>query len=172
MPFQLGQRSLAYSVHVDPVLMNVVRGAIARSTVDFGMTEGQSRTVAEQQEKVRRGVSRVRPGPGARHMIQPDGYSKAVDLVPWIDGRFQWGDGNWRVRRADGVVVDAFFEIAAAMVGAARDAGVRLRWGAVWDRNTDTLPTSPAGLRAELEAYKVRHAGPDFLDGPHWELPL
>ncbi len=172
MTFQLGARSLAHAAHVDPRLMTVVHLAIARSTVDFGCTEGQSRTRAEQQRKVDQGVSHVRPGPGARHMIQPDGFSKAIDLVPWIDGRFQWGDGNWRVRRSDGVVVDAFFEIAAAMVSAAQESATNLRWGALWDRRTDDLPLDPVELRRELERYKARHAGPDFLDGPHWELPL
>ena len=26
------------------------------------------------------------------------------------------------------------------------------------------------GLADAIEAYKARHAGPDFLDGPHFEL--
>lgn len=89
MTYALGSRSLSFCAHVDPKLMAVVKRAIAICPVDFGMTEDQSRTVAQQAAKVAAGVSHVRPGPAARHMIQPDGFSKAVDLVPWIDGRFQ-----------------------------------------------------------------------------------
>jgi len=50
--FVLGSRSLAFSAHVDPRLMAVVKRAIAISPVDFGMTEDQSRTVAQQAAKV------------------------------------------------------------------------------------------------------------------------
>ena len=169
MTFSLGQRSLTFSAHVDPKLMAVVQHAIALSTVDFGMTEDQSRTVAQQAAKVAAGVSHVRPGPAARHMIQPDGFSKAVDLVPWVDGRFQWGDGQWRVTTASGAVLTPFFDIAAAMRQAAIDMGVTLRWGAVWDRKLNDIQ---GDLKTEVERYKARHAGPDFLDGPHFEIPL
>jgi len=172
MTYALGARSIAFSAHVDPALMAVVRSAISVSEIDFGMTEDQSRTVAQQAAKVAAGVSHVRPGPAARHMIQPDGFSKAVDLVPWVDGRFQWGDGQWRIHTADGRTLDAFFAIAAAMRQAAIAHKTKIRWGAVWDRALNDLPADAAGLRAEVERYKARHAGPDFLDGPHFELPL
>jgi hypothetical protein len=123
MTYALGSRSLSFCAHVDPKLMAVVKRAISICPVDFGMTEDQSRTVAQQAAKVAAGVSHVRPGPAARHMIQPDGYSKAVDLVPWVDGRFQWGDKNWKVHTADGRTLDPFFDIAAAMVASCNAAG-------------------------------------------------
>lgn len=169
MTYVLGSRSLSFCAHVDPKLMAVVKRAISICPVDFGMTEDQSRTVAQQAAKVAAGVSHVRPGPAARHMIQPDGYSKAVDLVPWVDGRFQWGDGQWRVTTASGAVLMPFFDIAAAMRTAAIEAGVEIRWGAVWDKRLNAIA---GDLKAEVERYKQRHAGPDFLDGPHFELPI
>lgn len=171
MPHALGSRSLSFAHHVDPNLMAVVNLAITRSAIDFGCTEDQSRTVAQQLAKVAAGVSHVRPGPAARHMIQPDGYSKAVDLVPWADGRFQWGDNQWRVT-VGGVVHYAFAEIAEAMRSAAVELHTRVRWGAVWDRNLNDLPAGVPAMRQAIEAYKARHAGSDFLDGPHFELPL
>lgn len=169
MTYALGARSLSFSAHVDPKLMAVVKRAIAICSVDFGMTEDQSRTVAQQAAKVAAGVSHVRPGPAARHMIQPDGFSKAVDLVPWVDGRFQWGDGQWRVTTASGVILRPFFSIAVAMRDAAIEAGLALRWGAVWDRKLNDIQ---GDLKTEVERYKARHAGPDFLDGPHFEIPF
>lgn len=171
MTYALGSRSLSFCAHVDPKLMAVVKRAIAICPVDFGMTEDQSRTVAQQAAKVAAGVSHVRPGPAARHMIQPDGFSKAVDLVPWIDGRFQWGDKNWKVHTADGRTLDPFFDIAAAMVASCKASGTVLRWGGCW-ASSATLPATAAELRAAVMAYNQRHAGPDFNDLPHWEIAL
>jgi len=170
MPFALGQRSLTRSAHVDPKLMAVVALAIAGSPVDFGMTEDQSRTAEEQLKKFNDGVSKIRPGPAARHMIQPDGYSKAVDLVPWIDGKFQWGDGQWRVTTQAGLVMRPFFDIAAAMQAAAIKLHTPIRWGAIWDRVLNDLNPGAHALALQMEDYKARHPGPDFLDGPHFEL--
>lgn len=170
MSFKFSQRSLNRAKRVDPKLMKVATRALAICGVDFGITEEQSRTAAEQQKKFDRGVSKVRPGPKAKHMIQPDGFSKGLDLVPFIDGAFQWGDAQWNVRTRAGKVIAPFYEIAAAMRQAAIEQGVTIRWGAVWDRALNDLPEGPQAMRAAVEAYKVRHAGPDFLDGPHFEL--
>lgn len=168
MAFTFGRRSLAFSQHVDPRLMAVAATALGMSTVvDFGMTEEQSRTVAEQRAKVAAGVSKTM---ASKHMIQPDGFSKALDLVPWVDGRFQWGDQLWRVTTADGRILRPFLEIAAVMAHAAQHLAVPIRWGGVWDRKLNDLAPDPVAIGLELEAYKVRHAGADFLDGPHFEL--
>jgi len=168
--FTFSSRSRQRAQFVDPDLMTVAERALAASAVDFGFTEDQSRTKAEQQKKFDTGVSKVRPGPNARHMIQADGYSKAIDAVPFIDGKFQWGDGQWRVKTVAGATVEPFYEIAAAMRDAAISTGVRVRWGAVWDRVLNDLPAGAAAMKAAVEAYKVRHPGPDFLDGPHFEI--
>jgi peptidoglycan L-alanyl-D-glutamate endopeptidase CwlK len=167
MAYAFSERSLSRCTHVDPRLMAVARLAIAASPVDFGMTEEQSRTVAQQAQKVRDGFSKTMD---SKHKIQPDGHSKALDLVPWVDGRFQWGDGQWRVRKASGEIIHPFHEIALAMRAAAMDLKYPVRWGAVWDRRLDELPGDLAGMMAAVEAYKVRHPGADFLDGPHFEL--
>lgn len=167
MPFAFGARSRSFSTHVDPRLMAVAIMALAASPVDFGLTEEQSRTVAEQAAKVRAGFSKTMD---SRHMIQPDGFSKALDLVPWVDGRFQWGDGLWRVTTAQGRVLRPFLDIAAAMQAAARELDTPVRWGGVWDVKLNDLPTGALALGLAIEAYKQRHAGPDFLDGPHFEL--
>lgn len=168
--FTFSSRSRTRAQFVDPALMGVAEDALAISAVDFGFTEDQSRTKAEQQRKFDTGVSKVRPGPKARHMIQADGYSKAIDAVPFVDGKFQWGDPQWRIKTASGAVIEPFYEIAAAMREAAIKRGVRVRWGAVWDRVLNDLPAGAAAMKAAVEAYKVRHVGADFLDGPHFEI--
>jgi len=95
--------------------------------------------------------------------------SRALDLVPYVGGAFTWGDSMWRVQIGTELVYP-FHEIAAAMRSASIEKGLDLIWGAVWDRKLRELPGDVAGLRQAVEAYKVRHPGPDFLDGPHFEL--
>lgn len=168
MSFRFSQRSLDRCRNVDARLIAVAVIALSKSKVDFGITEEQSRTVAEQAEKVRRGVSKTM---NSKHVI-PAGavVSSALDLVPYVNGRFDWGDDQWRVTLANGTKVDAFYEIAAAMRDAAVCAGVRIRWGGVWDRTLNDLPAGAAAMKAAVQDYKVRHDGVDFLDGPHFEI--
>ena len=167
MAYRLGAKSRANLIGVHPRLADLIPAALARCRVDFGITERQVRTVAEQREKVRQGVSKTMK---SRHLVKADGFGHAVDLVPWIDGRFQWGDNQWRVTTAAGVVLEPFFDIAAALQDVAIEADVALTWGAVWDLPLNRLQRGPKGLKAALQAYKVRHPGPDFVDGPHFEL--
>lgn len=171
MTFALGKTSLSRCTHVNPRLMRVVHAAIARSPVDFGITEEQSRTVAEQQHKIDQGVSFLKDPRNGRHVIPLGGqWSRAIDLVPWVDGRFQWGDDHWRVKTADGRVLEPFFDIAAAMRSASIELAEPLIWGGIWDQQLRDLPEDAKGIAQALEDYKRRHSGPDHLDGPHFEL--
>lgn len=170
MSYRFSQRSLDRARNVDARLIAVAVIGLTKSKVDFGITEEQSRTYAEQAEKVRRGVSQTMT---SKHMI-PQGktVSTALDLVPYIDGQFQWGDQHWRVTTKAGAVLEPFYEIAAAMREAAICAGVQVKWGGCWKVLND-LPAGAAAMKAAVEAYKVerRRAGKSaFLDGPHFEI--
>ncbi len=171
MSFRFSKRSMDRARSVDPRLMAVATGALARSSVDFGLTEEQSRTWAEQAEKVRRGVSRTM---NSKHIIPQGGeFSTALDLVPYIDGVFTWGDNQWRVKTKAGPVIEPFYEIAAAMREVAVALGVTIIWGGVWDRKLNDLPPGAAAMKAAVEAYKARRkaaGGTTLLDGPHFEL--
>jgi len=59
MGFRFSKRSMDRARAVDPLLMAVAVIALNRCAVDFGITEEQSRSLNEQAEKVRRGVSRT-----------------------------------------------------------------------------------------------------------------
>lgn len=83
---------------VDPRLAGLVAPALARSLVDFGVQEEQSRTWDEQAEKVRRGVFKTM---NSTYVIKPGKtHSTGIDLVPWIDKRWQWGDAQRRLKTA------------------------------------------------------------------------
>src|SRR5205823_5623646 len=107
------------------------------------------RTIETQRAYMKRGVTRTM---NSRHLT-----GDAVDLVPWVEGTPRW---EWPV----------IYPIAVAMQTAAKAEGVALRWGGVWDRKLAELPTDAAGIKRAVEEYCVRHPGPDFLDGPHYEL--
>lgn len=151
--FVLGERSRAKLVGVHPHLVAVVERAIQLTTQDFSVTDGL-RTLEQQKRLVASGNSKTMR---SMHLAQSDGYSHAVDLVPYANGATRW---DWSLIRP----------VVLAVRAAAIEVGVPLVWGSVWDRKLNDLPGDIAGLNAAIEAYKVRHAGPDFLDGPHYQM--
>lgn len=150
MTYSLGATSLAHLQGVHPDLVRVVNRAITTTTQDFTVMEG-CRTVAEEAKHVADGTSHT------MHSRHIGGF--AVDLVPWINGAAVW---DW----------PAIYHIAAAMRGAAMVENVPIRWGGCWDRRLAELPGDAAGIEMAETAYRQRHPGPDFLDGPHYELPM
>lgn len=148
MGYKLGLRSLLRLQGVNPKLVAVVKRAIEISEVDFSVIEGV-RTMAKQQEYYRTGASQTLQ---SKHLT-----GNAVDLAPYISGaiRFEW---------------EPIFRIACAMDQAATEQGVRLRWGGVWDRIMTEYGGSPSAMRKAVDDYCRRHPGPDFIDGPHYEM--
>lgn len=171
MGHRFSKRSIDRAREVDPLLMAVAAVALSRSSVDFGLTEEQSRSHAEQAEKVRRGVSRTMD---SAHVIKPGAsFSTGLDLVPYVDGVFTWGDDHWRVKTKAGAVIEPFYEMASVMREAAIVVGVRLVWGGAWDRVLNDLPAGPAAMKAAVEGYKARRKAMGksaLLDGPHFEI--
>lgn len=140
--FSLGATSRARLKGVHPQLVRVVELAIERSRVDFTVLEGV-RTPQRQAELYAQG--RTKPGKivtwtlKSNHFVRADGFGHAVDLAPWpID----W-EGPARFPKFDA--------IAEAMFDAARELGVKIRWGADWDQDG-----------------KPRERGES--DSPHFEL--
>lgn len=164
MPHALSATSLSRAARVEPRLVAVAVAACPKSKVDFGLQQEQSRTIAESQANIDRGVSALKRAEDSRHVIQRGAtLSDALDLVAWVGGKFVWEP--W----------DLYFEIAAAMQLAAIELGVPVVWGAIWDRRLNDLPLGAAALRLEVEAYKARRrklrpGKAVFLDGPHFQL--
>jgi len=150
MAYKLGAGSLAKLNGVEPRLRLVVERAIGLASQDFTVMEGL-RSAERQRELYAKGSSKTL---ASKHLKQADGYGHAVDLVPWVDGRAVWDLGRCGV-------------VAEAVRQAAQDLGVGIRWGCAWD--VDLRATSGKGADV-MGAYARRHAGSDFLDGPHYEL--
>jgi peptidoglycan LD-endopeptidase CwlK len=147
--FKFGERSEKELQGVHPDVVRVARRALELTEVDFAVTDGL-RTREEQVELVRTGASKTM---NSKHLPQADGRGHAVDLTPYLNGKPRW---EWPL----------VFKVARAVRQAARELGVEMVWGATWDRVLNRLPED---LEAEVEAYKKRHPGPDFLDGPHYQ---
>lgn len=149
MTYSLGKKSLDRLSGVHPDLVAVVKRAIEITEQDFAVHEGV-RSRARQEQLFRAGASKTMD---SRHIT-----GHAVDLVPYVGGQLRW---EWK----------PIFSIAVAVDRAATELGVPIRWGGVWDRLMTEYGGSPAAMQKEVDAYCARHPGPDFIDGPHFELP-
>mgnify|MGYP001941353691 FL=1 len=136
MSYQLSKRSLSRLAGVDDKLVAVVKRAIEISDVDFMVLEGvrskeqcminygKGRTAAQCSAK---GVPAKYANPSAAKVTWLNNpfaskhcEGKAVDLVPYpVD----WND------------LKKFDLIAQAMLQAAKELGVPVRWGADWNNN-------------------------------------
>lgn len=81
----------------------------------FGLTCGV-RTLEEQKVLVKKGASKTLK---SRHIPAPNGYSHAVDVVAFIDGKIRW---DWPL----------YDKIAKAMKAAAKSEKVPIEWGGDW----------------------------------------
>jgi len=110
MSFRLSSRSRARLVGVHPALIAVVEAAIARTRVDFMITEGL-RTAERQAALVKAGASRTTR---SRHLT-----GHAVDVAALVEGQVRW---DWPL----------YGRIAEAFKAAALDLKTPLIWGGDW----------------------------------------
>lgn len=106
----LSRRSRDRLVGVHPALIAVVEAAIARTPIDFMVTEGL-RTRERQAALVKAGASRTM---ASRHLS-----GHAVDVCALIDGKVRW---DWPL----------YPRIAGAFKAAALERGTPLIWGGDW----------------------------------------
>lgn len=148
--YYLSQRSKNRLQGVHPDLVAVVRRAIQITGRDFSVSEGL-RSRQRQATLVAKGKSQTM---NSRHLT-----GHAVDLLPYPFN----GDMDF-----DGVPSiedwDEYMPVADAMIQAAKELNVPLRWGGNW-RIKDVRQWD--GTAQELhEAYPG-----NFPDGPHYEIP-
>ncbi len=155
MSYKLGQRSLERLEGVDERMVAVVKSAIHRTKVDFGVVCGL-RTIEEQRELVAKGASQTMK---SKHL---DGV--AVDLMAYVGSRASWE-------------LALYDDIADAMKEAAKDLGIAICWGAAWSTIDHPYPLDICAWEGTMEeamkAYvkKKSDAGKRaFIDGPHFEL--
>lgn len=151
--FTLGDKSEAELKGVHPRLVAVVRRAIQLTAQDFTVHDGV-RTLEQQRANLVAGTSKTLD---SKHLAQADNFGHAVDLVPWVGGKPRW---EW----------PAIYPIAAAMRRAAEELATPLTWGGAWDIPFLSIGPTAGDMEKAVQAYTQRHPGPDFIDGPHYQL--
>ena len=148
MTYKLGNRSKERLEGVDERLQAVVRSAIGQSSQDFSVICGL-RTIEEQRKLVAKGASQTMK---SKHI---DGL--AVDLAAYENGI------RWELNLYD--------EIADAMREAARDCGVKIRWGAAWhiDDFGAYKGTAEEAMNEYIDLRRSQGRRP-FIDAPHFEI--
>lgn len=134
MSYRLSQRSLDRLIGVDPKLVAVVKRAIELSPIDFMVLEGVR---TREQCMINYGKGRTASQCQAKGV--PAKYAQpSVAKVTWLNNPFA-------SKHCDGKAVDLvpypvdwqdlkkFDAIAKAMLQAAKELGVPVRWGADWD---------------------------------------
>lgn len=158
MTYILGKRSRSNLEKVHPVLVQLVEEAIKITTQDFTVLDG-IRTVEEQKEYVRRGVSKTMR---SNHLPKSDGLGYAVDLVPYINGQPRW---EWVPT----------CHVCFAMARVANQHKVPIRWGGNWQLispNRLSTYSDPEAIMEQVERYvaeRKRKRLSAFIDGPHFE---
>lgn len=152
--FSLGKNSISLLAGLKPEMVQIVKRAIQLTTQDFNVYE-TLRSPMRQQEMVAKGTSKTLK---SKHLRQADGFAHAMDLVPWINNALAW---DW----------DGCYKIALAVDLAATELGFadNIRWGGAWDRVLSDFGGNVDAYKKEVELYRSRHPGPDFIDGPHFE---
>ena len=149
MSFNLSSRSLAKLEGVDETLVEVVKKAIEKTKIDFGVTFGM-RTLEEQTALVAAGRSQTMK---SKHL---DG--RAVDLMAYVDGK-----GCWELNVYD--------DLCDAMKDAAEELGTSVKWGAAWSEgDIRSYPgTAEEAMMKYIDLRRSQGRRP-FIDGPHFEL--
>ena len=155
-PYRLGKGSRKNLEGVHPDLVWIVHYAIRITDQDFTVTDGL-RTWDEQIENVRTGVSQTMK---SKHLIQPDGWGHAVDLVPWVNQQVRWE-------------LLACYKIMEAIRRASCARGCLIRWGGAWVPLYQDSPTqAPDKLVQAYRERKRAQGEPTFIDGQHYELVI
>jgi len=148
--FVWSDRSKRELQNVKAELVECADLALKRFTrIDFMCYDG-IRTLDEQRKHVANGTSKTMD---SKHL-----KGLAVDLVPIIGGIPKW---DW----------NGCYEIACAMDKAATHRGVanHIIWGGAWDKRLSQYGGEAAAYAQAVQEYRTRHAGSDFIDGPHFE---
>lgn len=149
MSYQFGKASIQKLQGVHPNLVKVMNLAIQKSSQDFSITEGV-RTLERQKELLAKKLTQTLK---SNHIKQEDGFGHAVDVAPYP---LSWD-------------LEKFYPIVEAVRAAAKELGVKVRWGGAWAVLNDSAK-SPKELVNEYSAERRKLGKKAFIDGPHFEL--
>lgn len=145
--YTLNKTSIEKLAGVNADLVRVVHRAIQLTSQDFVVIEGL-RTLERQKKLVASGASKTL---NSNHI-----KGLAVDLAAVVSGTVNWNE-------------QYYYAIADAMRAAAKELGVRVRWGGAWVVLNDTT-ASTQKLVADYAAAKSAAGARPFFDLVHFEI--
>lgn len=125
--FQFSKQSRDRLIGVDEYMIEIMRVALERSPIDFGIPlDGGLRTVERQKELYAQG--RTKPG---KIITKTDGVKnksnhqsgKAVDIYAWVDGKPSWESKYMYI-------------IAGVVLSTAKEMGMEVIWGGTFGSKT------------------------------------
>ena len=149
MTFKLSANSMSKMTGIKDELHTIVCEAIRLTKVDFGVICGL-RTQEEQDALLAKGATQTKT---SKHMT-----GDAVDLMAYVGSRASWE-------------LNLYDDIADAMKQAAKNKGVKIRWGAAWhiDNFAEYEGSAEDAMNSYIDLRRSEGRRP-FIDGPHFEL--
>lgn len=123
--FQFGKQSEKKLAGVDMDLVAVMRHALKYGVMDFSVVEG-IRARAEQDRYYDLEKSLVRWPHGKHNITMENPIGKALDCVPYVNGRPSWNHYHCSV-------------LAGGILLSAGVLGVSIRWGGDWDMDGEPI---------------------------------
>lgn len=149
--FVFGAKSLRNQHTAHPILAMNFSIALFFTPVDFSIYE-TDRTLERQKQLL---ADKRTQTLDSMHIPGEDGFARAGDLVPWVDGENVWQLG-------------LCYEICKAMVVATTLTKTQVKFGGCWE-----ILTPDFNPRARVEAYIARRKAQKkkpFVDAVHYEL--
>lgn len=125
---KLGERSRKSLEGLHPDMIRLMEESVKHSPFDFTITDGVRET-QEQQALYAQG--RTKPGKRvtdldgvkkkSKHQRKADGYGRAVDLFPFVNGKVDVKDEQQLLPI-----------IAGHILGTANRLGIKIIWGGLW----------------------------------------
>lgn len=115
MSFKFSGASLQKLADVHPDLSRLAKRVIARSRIDFGIAEG-ARSPERQAELLKEKKTTTL---NSLHLIQDDGFAHAIDITPFVNGKFTTSEKYYRP------IIQAFVTESILL-------GVQVEFGALW----------------------------------------
>jgi len=158
MGFKFGTKSLSKLEGVHPDLVEIMKLAVSKSTIDFGISEGV-RSKSRQALLVKSGASTTM---NSKHIIQEStGFSHAVDMYTIVDGRACWE-------------LDTYALAGEAIVKSAKKLGINnLSWGACWHiKDVAGCNMACSDMIQDYISTRSKQGRKIFMDAPHWQLDI
>ena len=122
--FKLSKRSLKNLKQVNSIIVELTKRVIEITPVDFGILDnGGWRSAEKQADLYKKGYSQL----DGHVKISYHQLGNAVDLVPYIDGKF-----TWESVEAFQKINKAVLKVWSKMEEEGKVRGVVLQWGGDW----------------------------------------